>query len=122
MKGFDTTEFVGKLYTVVVKNEGDRAWPESIIPAVAGAPANGPAAPPAKPTGPPPRKPAAPAVNSGTKYWIDRGEGSETLGHADEVNAAIFNIGKAADVMVCVEGGTEWKPASEYGFADSPIQ
>jgi hypothetical protein len=120
MAGFDTTHFVGKLYTVVVKNEGDRAWPESIIPA---APAHGAAAPAAKPTGPPPRKPAAAVDNGGVNYWLDRGDGTDKLATADEVRGVIMasKTGKAADVQLCKDGDDQWKPATEYGFEDSPI-
>jgi hypothetical protein len=131
MAGFDTTHFVGKLYTVVVKNEGDRAWPESIIPAtgtLAGAIAGAvqeQKVPGQRANGPPPRKPAAaPAVDAGgAKYWLDRGDGTDKLADADEVRGVIMasKTGKAADVQLCKDGDDQWKPATEYGFEDSPI-
>ncbi len=115
--GFDTTQFVGKLFTVVVKNDSDRAWPENILPAADGATA--------KPSGPPPRKPQpsnATTSNGAVKFWLDKGDGTENLVTGDEVRAHIFSKGiKAADVMVCPDGGSEWSPATKHGFEDSPI-
>lgn len=114
MAGFDTNIFVGKFYTIVVKNESDRGWPESIIPA-SGLPAAGTPAPPRQ--GPPSR---AQPVNQ--TYWIDTGDGKETQGTSEEVRARIFAGGlKAGQLMICPEGGNEWKPASAFGFEDSPI-
>jgi hypothetical protein len=112
MAGFDTTQFIGKLYTVVVKNDSDRAWPESVLPA------NNAANVPTR-QGPPPRKSNAPVMQ---KYWIDTGDGNETLGTAEAVRAFIFEKGlKAADLMLCPEGGDEWKPAGTFGFENAPI-
>ncbi len=110
MSGFDTNNFIGKLYTVVVKNEGDRAWPESILPT-------------STPAGPPPRPgKTAPAAQPGvmTLYWIDTGDGKEVKGNAEDVAAYILTKSlKAADLMLCPEGEAEWKPAKEFGFADA---
>ncbi|OWK34359.1 hypothetical protein [Fimbriiglobus ruber] len=133
MLGFDTTQFVGKLFTIMAKNEGTRAWPESIIQAAVQSP-TGPVPPPvAPPTSPqagrsaPPKPPVAPPgpppapkqPAPGSRWqWADA-DGKWYAGTASECESwMVTGNHMACDTWVMPEGAPEdqMKTAESFGF------
>jgi hypothetical protein len=116
----DVSQFLGKAYEIAweVNPESEsgnchiaRLKPAALPPG----PAAAPAAPPPRP-GPPPR-PQAPSAPPPERFYLaDRGE---QLWTRQEVQAWLEQTQKhPRDLEVVPEGGSEWKPATEYGFTD----
>jgi hypothetical protein len=110
MAGFDTDQFVGKHYQIGVKNEGDRAWVETVFPVAAPVPQ---AAAPARPNGPPPRpgQPPKPAPVAEPKCWYAPADGGEPR---EKTKTEIFELVRAGvinpadDPVVMALDGNEW--------------
>jgi hypothetical protein len=139
MLGFNTDQVVGKHYQVVAKNENNRAWPESVLPASAPAGAVPPAAParppapPPPPSGmlsgmlselfpppPPPARKPEPAADSRWQ-WYD-GSAWVVGGPADFREWAHEHRVVADTVYMIPFGSTEpAKLASEHGFEVIPF-
>jgi len=127
-KAVNTDEYVGKTYRlkVAVNPDSDKGnlHVADIEPLAAGA-SNSATSPPPRPSAPPPPRQAAPAFPGAPgdtrKFWMQPDGATEpVLDTATSVQNYI--AGHKLDpkvVQVCIEGGSEWKPASDFGFKDS---
>jgi hypothetical protein len=115
MKGFDPDAYVGKRFNVTCELTGSgeeaRAWVRFVTPAQIGATPT--ATPPAG--GPPPRPGRAPGKPAPAFYWV------ETNPDADPVQVKDLRAWFAEDdkrdahkVLVCPDGGQEYKPAVDF--------
>lgn len=107
---------VGKLYLITVERNGDRTRLAEIpapTPYHGGSPAPAPSA-----GGPPPRrqagKPAGPAF-----YWVETNPDADPVQVPAAELRAFFakNQLDGRTVLVCPDGGTEYKPACEFDTA-----
>lgn len=125
MVRWDTTQFIGKHYTVVVKNDSDRAWPESILPtsAPAGAAPGSLASAPAAPTAPRPPAPPASAEPADESRWQWCADGvTWQSGTGKDFREWLMDKGAdPAAVHATPENANAVKRASEYGFKIPPF-
>jgi len=90
-------------------------------PAEAPAPANRPAPPSGRPA-PPSSSQASPPASNGKMFWLDLGNGqtNDAPLNATEAGHALLSRGLNPETtMACVDGTSEWKPASTFGI-DTP--
>jgi hypothetical protein len=119
MKGFDPDQYLGKPYQVTVELTGTgpdaRAWVRFVTPAVAGSSANL-GQPPAS-SGPPPRRGTTNAGKPAPAfYWVETNPDADPI-KVDDLRRFFTNgpgIDAAKTVLVCPDGGDEWKAAADY--------
>lgn len=137
----DEAQFVGKFYTVMVgpNSTGNGTRVETLMPHAGAAPAglppppapkaayqestpsggNGAGRPPAsRPPagGPPPRKAAGKLFWA---HWPGEANPEPAMAPSESINARIQRDHiDPAELQLCPEGGSDWRPASELGFED----
>lgn len=122
MAGVDTNQLVGKFWRVGVKNEGNRAWPDSYYPA--NSPASGSGSRPAAP--PPPPKPTAaplpePADDSRWQVWDSHSNSYVTMTGQDVRAYMAQQKCQPSGISLCPEGSQDVRTADLYGFTGIPF-